>query len=319
MPMEGTFVGSSNWVNLAGSGREVYGIQSDGSLWKVFSNDLTVRWHDPANLSAMPQPERIGSELDWKTVASGTRHFLALKANGTIWGWGDNEGGQIGPGGKEFTNGLVRIGVESDWLAVFASGDASVGVKSDGSVWKWGWLHVGPNRWEKWKQGPHPDPVRWNLAEGTGWLALTGETRFDLALHQNGTLWASGNLPQNLFGQHFDREVPLQFSRIGKDSDWANVAGSWNSLAAIKKDGTLFLNDVNPGPVFWRGHLRKPSKFSDWIAVETGAALDMALAADGTLSAWGEPFNTQRLFGPTRKPLWSVNILAQSNSPGNTR
>ena len=317
VPVDGVFLGPSDWVYLANSYSQVVGIQSDGSLWKVFSWDRPVPMWNLRNLSVIPQPQRIGGDSDWKTVAAGHGHFLALKKDGTLWGWGNNGDGQIGPGEKEFTNGPVRIGVESDWLATFASGNVSIGIKGDGSVWKWGRLDLGPNGWAGWKQGPHPDPVRWNWVDGTAWLALTGEPRFDLALRQDGTFWAAGYLPQYLFGKHFDHGFSPQFLRIGRSSDWADLAGSYRSLVATKKDSTLVLSDVDAGSVFWPGHLRKPSKYSDWIAVGVCAwEQDVALAADGTLCVWGDPFRVKGLLGPTRKPLWSINILAAPNPGG---
>lgn len=318
VPMGGVLLGFSNWVGLANSDSQVVGIQSDGSLWKVFSQDRTVPWNDPANLSVIPRPERIGSDANWKSVAAGNGRFLALKKNGTLWGWGNNQD-KISPGGKEFTNGPVRISAESDWDAAFVSFNSFIGIKSDGSVWKWGWVHRGPNGWGLWKGGPLPDPVRWNLADGTDWLVLTGEPRFNLVLRQNGTLWVAGNFPQNLFDLHFDREVPHDFSRIGQDTDWADLAGSSQSLVAIKNDGTLIQNDVDASSILWSGNVREPSKYSDWIAVGVaGWKQAAALAADGTVSVWGEPYGARRLVGPTRKPLWSINILAQSNSSRNT-
>ncbi|MDA1274525.1 MAG: hypothetical protein O2960_10820 [Verrucomicrobia bacterium] len=316
--MNGEFLEFSNWVGLANSGTQVVGIRSEGSLWNVYSWDRTIPW-TPTNLSIIPRPERIGSDADWKSVAAGNDHFLALKMNGTLWGWGNNKAGQIGHGVKEFTNGPVRIGIESDWIATFASFNSSIGIKSDGSVWKWGWLHFGPNGFARWKGGPHPDPIRWTMADGTDWLVLAGEPRFNLVLRQNGTLWAAGTFPQNLFDLHFDREVPHDFSRIGQDTDWADLAGSSQSLVAIKNDGTLIQNDVDASSILWSGNVREPSKYSDWIAVGVaGWKQAAALAADGTLSVWGEPYGARRLLGPTRKPLWSINILAQSNSSRNT-
>ena len=308
IPVEGTLLGG-NWVSLASSDNQVFGIQSDGSLWKVFSLDRTISWWNVTNLSVIPRPQRDETDPDWKTVASGQSHFLALKNDGTLWGWGDNHYGQLGSGSNEFANRPVRIGVDSDWAAIFAAGSVSIGVKRDGSVWKWGALAVGPNNWEGWKQVAHPKLENWNL-DGTGWVARAGGPFFDLALRQDGTLSAAGNLPQNLFGIHGDPRFIPKLLRIGRDSDWADVASRFRCLVGIKNDGTLFSCNQDAGPVFWWGNLRKPSKYSDWIAVEAdGWYESVALAADGTLCAWGEPTGQSRLLGPTRKPLWSLNIF----------
>jgi alpha-tubulin suppressor-like RCC1 family protein len=41
-------------------------------------------------------PTRIGSASDWESVAVGHDHTLALKNGGELWGWGDNNDGELG-------------------------------------------------------------------------------------------------------------------------------------------------------------------------------------------------------------------------------
>jgi alpha-tubulin suppressor-like RCC1 family protein/ABC-type transport system involved in multi-copper enzyme maturation permease subunit len=315
VPVDGSFLGGS-WVSLASSYDRVFGVGTDGSLWKVFSIDRTIPWWNGTNLSANPKPERDGTESDWEIVAGGQSHFLALKKDGTLWGWGDNHYGQLGSAAREFANRPVRIGEDADWKAIFAAAAVSIGVKRDGSVWKWGGLGFGPNGWAGWKGGPHPRPENWNL-DGTGWVALAGEPGFDLALRRDGTLWASGNLPRNLFGIPCEREFISNFRRIGRDSDWADVTSRFRRLVGIEKDGTLLECDMEAGSMFWGRNLLKPSRYSDWTAIGAdGWYESVALAADGTLCAWGDPRGQQGLLCPSRKPLWSLNIFAKSDGAG---
>ena len=65
---------------------------------------------------------------------------------------------------------------------------------------------------------------------------------------------------------------------------------------------------------------KRPSKYADWLAATEGYGGAWALAKDGTLSCWNE-FNWQAystglgkiILGPTRRPVFSVNILEQQN------
>lgn len=38
-------------------------------------------------------------ESDWSAVSAGDYHSIAIKSDGTIWAWGDNEYGQLGNDG----------------------------------------------------------------------------------------------------------------------------------------------------------------------------------------------------------------------------
>ena len=40
-------------------------------------------------------PVQIGTDKDWKTISAGWDHAVAIKYNGTLWGWGRNNYGQL--------------------------------------------------------------------------------------------------------------------------------------------------------------------------------------------------------------------------------
>jgi len=323
VPLGGTFLGESNWVQLAGWFGEVAGIKSDGSLWRIFrSARLTHRTNYLEHISGRMNVERIGTDSDWKSVAGDHGCFLALKHDGTIWGWGNNSNGQLGPGPKTFTNGPVRVGGDSDWAAIFMTQNISTGVKRDGSVWKWGYLNQSPTGDHRNWSREHPDPVRWNL-DGRDWAAFASAGNFDLALKQDGTLWASENIPAHLsnrLGTEL-RYAPSGRSlwRLGMEADWKSISLDWNSLIALKKSGEVFQSTIYGDHLAFWGSVWKPSRHADWIAIENGRWIGgcVALAADGTLTVWESPANRIRsgrtsLLGPSRKPLWSLNIFAEA-------
>jgi formylglycine-generating enzyme required for sulfatase activity/alpha-tubulin suppressor-like RCC1 family protein len=82
---------------------------------------------------------------DWKTAAAGAGHVIAIKADGSLWGWGDNSSGQLGialQGGSFRASPVLISAVNSQtpvqWAQVFAFDSKSGGIKSDGSLWLWG-------------------------------------------------------------------------------------------------------------------------------------------------------------------------------------
>ena len=64
---------------------------------------------------------------------------VALKADGTVWTWGQNTYGQLGNG---VSNGTVvypeKIDSLSDIIKIAAAGQTAVALKTDGTVWTWG-------------------------------------------------------------------------------------------------------------------------------------------------------------------------------------
>jgi alpha-tubulin suppressor-like RCC1 family protein len=77
-------------------------------------------------------------------VAAGRNFCLALKVDGTVWGWGANEQGQLGDGTTESralpvqVRGAVGDGFLTGVKAIAAGATQSVALKADGTVWAWG-------------------------------------------------------------------------------------------------------------------------------------------------------------------------------------
>jgi beta-lactam-binding protein with PASTA domain/alpha-tubulin suppressor-like RCC1 family protein len=51
-----------------------------------------------ATLIEAVQRVLIGNDMDWDKLSAGQDHFLILKSNGSMWGWGKNTWGQLGNG-----------------------------------------------------------------------------------------------------------------------------------------------------------------------------------------------------------------------------
>ncbi len=102
--------------------------------------------------------------------------------------------------------------------------------------------------------------------------------------------------------------------RIGHDSDWAQIAngpGGAVPILALKKDGRLVESDRE----LFSTTLGQPSRYSDWIAVGANPDGLITLAVDGTVSLWKDQGGWEQpgeLLGPTHAPLWSLNVLTNS-------
>jgi hypothetical protein len=76
-------------------------------------------------------PERIGTDNDWKNIAGGEYFSLALKSNGSLWSWGENNLGQLGLG--SLSGSEVRpkeIVSDTKWKAFACGGNHAVAYKS---------------------------------------------------------------------------------------------------------------------------------------------------------------------------------------------
>ena len=73
-----------------------------------------------------------------KKLTSGEKHTLSIKADGSLWAWGDNTFGQLGNNTTTSSPIAVQIGNSYEWSSVACGSFHSIGVKKDGSLWVWG-------------------------------------------------------------------------------------------------------------------------------------------------------------------------------------
>ena len=80
---------------------------------------------------------------DFIQVSGGGFHSIALKNDGTVWAWGNNDYGQLGTGNNvesyipQKVQGLEHI------IEISTRGDHNMALKDDGTVWTWGLNNYG--------------------------------------------------------------------------------------------------------------------------------------------------------------------------------
>jgi hypothetical protein len=229
-----------------------------------------VAWGGPADLQAVLTPP-VGLD-DAVAVAasetSGSYSNLALRADGTVIGWGLNPHGEATP-----PAGLDNV------VAVDVGAGFSVALKSDGSVVTWGTNESG-----QLDVPADLGPV--TAVSAGGYLAYRGfgvpeaVCGYALALHPDGTVTRWGQDAPGLGCDLIDQRMDPP---PGLDNVVAVSAGARQSLA-LRADGTV---------VAWgtgvSGGLdgTPPDQWSDVVAISAGDGHSLGLRSDGTVLAYG--------------------------------
>ena len=254
-------------------------IRTDGSLWAWGSQGLggdegligdgtTINRYSPVKIMD-----------DVVQVSAGYYHTMAVKVDGSLWGWGENSRGILGDGTTETQTRPVWI--MDDVVQVSAGAVHTMALKTDGSLWVWGGNWEGQlgdgttiNRYT-------PIKIMDEVVQISAGYVASAATRAD------GSLWAWGSLCS--WGWCF--------------SILAEYGCSWGSYLDGQISDEALTSSLSPIKIM-----------DDAVAVAAGFNHTMASRTDGSLWAWGHNWNG--LFGDVERPMeWDIWDIRVHHSP----
>jgi alpha-tubulin suppressor-like RCC1 family protein len=118
-------------------------LKKDGSLWTLGNNSYG-QLGDGTNANRTVPAVVPGMESGVTAIAAGSFYSLALKSDGSVWGWGENLFGKIGDNTETVRYSPVKVmEPQSGVIAITSGWQNSMALQSDGSVYGWGLNTLG--------------------------------------------------------------------------------------------------------------------------------------------------------------------------------
>ena len=291
VPVQAVGLGSgSGVVAIAAGSAFSMALKSDGAVLTWGSNQLEDGTPGPSRLTptavsglgaGSARPGAAGHPEGLIAIAAGATSAYALKSDGTVLAWGNNDDGRLGDGTTTQRLTPVQVsglGPGSGVIAIAAASEAGhvLALKSNGAVVAWGNNAAGQLGDGTTTQQASPVAVS-GLGAGSGVTALATGGAYSLALKSDGSVLSWGS----------------------------------NSLGQLG-DGTFTPARFTPVPVSGLG----PG--SGVIAITAGGAASMALKSDGTALSWGSNSNGQ-LGSDAANACCSATPLLVTGLAGGTR
>jgi hypothetical protein len=297
-------------------------LQASGDLWA---------WNTRQAL-----PRKIGE--GFVRAALGPAHFLGIKSDGSLWGWGSNFYGQLG---GENVTGDEAVHMGNGFVAIAADREFSFAIRKDGTLWAWGGLRYDA------KGNPDGDKPAKPVLLGKSFVSVAaGDYSYGFAaIKHDGTLWKwdrEWNRPPDLLGESF-AQVSVGYSHtvaVKKDGSLCNwgsqnlrplengmdeesyefpvkigngvsqAAAGFSNTVAVKADGTLWLWGRNHPGMFGdcdsaiTTHTRPVQVGENFVQAALGSGFLLALKRDGSAWTYGWPWEGDQLDTPRacRKP-----------------
>ncbi len=232
----------TDWQSVSAGYDYAFAIKNDGTLWFAGYNGYGALGNGHHDYSAHPQFVQVGTDT-WRAVSAGEYHTLAIKTDGTLWAWGDNEDGELGQGDTTDRYQPTQIATDTDWQTVSAGAYHSLAIKRNGTLWGWG--NNSSGQLGLGDENDQHEPLQ--IGSATNWSAISAGSDYNyssMGLKSDGTLWGWGQNNSGALGvgdtNQYDSPV-----QIGGDTDWAFAALGASHSAALKANGALYSSGSN--------------------------------------------------------------------------
>ncbi len=282
---------SALFSGLLFSGSMLHGQSGDTAMIYGLGSNYYYQLGDPNYSDPTRFKWIIPNTYNWAKLSNKYYSCMAVREDGTLWGWGWNDYGQTGISGSgSYVQTPTQIGMATNWATVSSGWEHSVALKKDSTLW-------GSGRNDYGQLGLDNGNVSSNqfVQVGVGkWLVADAGYFSSGGIKANGTLWMWGDNGYAQVGQASGSYWPAPM-QVGTDSNWVKLSVSDYNAYAIKSDGSLWGWGSNSGGQLATGstfsYTHIPTRIGDstsvWLDVKASEYYVLALRSDSTIWTWG--------------------------------
>lgn len=279
-------IGIDDAIDIATGANHTCALHQDGTISCWGHNYYRQLGNGDQHGADSSVPVRVSSIDDATAVAAGEKHSCALRRDGTVLCWGDNESQQLRRNQTiSFSSLPVQVEGIADVKDISAGSFHTCALHRDGAVSCWGSdERIGLN---------NEDPRIPGIEQGT---SVKSGARHTCVLHEDGTITCWGN---DNFGQlgrvlFEDSAMPVTVTGI---TDALQITAGDNHTCALREEKTVFcwgsygvasFSEILFGIPFV-GSLtpNRISGITGATSVASGGDHSCALHEGGTISCWG--------------------------------
>ena len=205
---------ASNWRQVSEGQSRSAAINTNGELFSWGYVGIAPNPDGPGTYTRIhPTPTRVGTASNWRQI-SVSGFFLALNANGEIFGWGGWQAAGLEPiPGGHTSLEPIRIGTASNWRQISAGcSSLSLAINSNGELFSWG-LHYNGRTGLGLTSGGTIVPQR--IGNASNWVRAEAGLDSGIALNSSGELFSWGSNASGRTGLGVTAGDTLEPEKVG--------------------------------------------------------------------------------------------------------
>ena len=234
-------------------------LSEDGTVWAWGSN-----WQGElgdSTLASQENPVKVPVLEDIEALSSNSNLYtLALKKDGTVWGFGRDQLDRLGSANHENVSAPKRIEGLSGIKELDAGSDVALALADDGTLYAWRYNGLMMNAGGAY---PAEKPQK---VEGISDIL---HIKNGAVLKKDGSVWRVGN-----------SRTPVRIA--GLDKIKAIYCADDYGIYAVQEDETLYYAALNPSAAVKKPELKLNGNEISFIG------LRLALKTDGSVMTWGD-------------------------------
>ena len=299
-------------VKMSGGETNTIAQRSDGTLWfwGRGENGQSGTGNTQDHYTPIPFANSVQVVSNFE---AGYNNTFIIKPDGSLWGTGGNNTGQLGIGTTQLGYySPVHISPGSTWKYV-SSTLHTYGIRTNGTLWGWGFNDSG-QMGNGTCCNDQLTPIQIGTASDWKQVEASG-SRSGLAIKENGTLWGWGGNGARLVGPTSTQVVNYP-TQVGIVNDWVYISVGAAHAMGLKNNGTLWSWGANGYGVNGNGNINynpQPVGTDSWQSIASGMYHVVGIKSDGTLWAWGNNEFNQLGDGTTTSRSAPVQIGSDNN------
>ena len=141
-----TQIPGTTWAKFDTALRTTAAIKTDGTLWMWGGNhegELGQNQQMSPSNAGYSSPVQIPGTTWDRPISGGGEVSVVLKTDGTLWGMGKNERGELGINNTTSISSPVQVGSDTTWKDGVGNNGRTFATKTDGTLWGWGENYQG--------------------------------------------------------------------------------------------------------------------------------------------------------------------------------